>query len=96
MNPSAKAFIAVQKYVDFLKRTRSSELHLRAYEEAGRLGVPDKFVVEALTWFARFGGVKLTTWSNRAWREVTFQECPTEDFFYNRDDANHVRLHLAA
>jgi hypothetical protein len=91
--PAQKAFTAIWEYVQFMKRTCSPELHLKAHEEAAKHGVPVQVVQNALVWCSSIAGMTLTTWSNRAWREVSYQECPV-GFFSNRDDANHVRLRL--
>jgi hypothetical protein len=58
-----KAFKEVSRLIEFLKRTNSRELHLRAWETAVRIGVPEEYVWHALAWFAVFGGMRLTTWS---------------------------------
>lgn len=95
MNPTGKAFREVSRLIEFLKTTNSRELHLRAYETAIRIGVPEEFVWQALAWFTVFGGIRLTTWSQTLWREIHFQEWPAAAFFYNREDSSYVRLRPA-
>jgi hypothetical protein len=98
MNPLEKALNEIARLLDFLKTTGSRELHLRAWETAVRLEVPEHYVWLALVSFAVRGQVRLATWSERLRREVTFQEWAAPAFFNNREDCNYVRLrpHTAA
>jgi hypothetical protein len=59
---------------------------------AGSFNVSEKEVREMLVNLYSWGLISLKTWSNAAWREVPYCECPTPAFFYNRDDANYVRV----
>jgi hypothetical protein len=95
MSPNEKAFAAISEHVSFMKRTCTPELHVKVADEVAKLGVPEQAVQDALVQCTSHAGIKLTTWSHRAWREVSFQECPTAAFFSNRDDNNHVRLRLS-
>jgi len=82
----------IDRQLQLLTRTDSRELHLRAYETASRIGVPEPYVWQALARVAGSGQIRLATWCERLWREVTFQEWPTPAFFNNPDDRNYVRL----
>jgi hypothetical protein len=73
----------VNDAIEFMKTTGCRELHLTVFEKSEQ---------EALVALANSGDVRLSTWNNRAWREISYQECPTEAFFRNADDCNHVRL----
>jgi len=90
-----KIFKEITRLLEFLKRSNSRELRLRAYELAVRLEVPESKVWDALAWFATFGSVRLSTWSEWFRREITFQEWPAAGFFNNSKDCNYVRLRPA-
>ncbi len=68
------------------------EWHVQVSQLAVELSIPEKFVREALIRLHNWGILSLKTWSNKAWREISFSECPAEGFFYNLDDANFVRV----
>jgi hypothetical protein len=87
-----KAFNEISQRIDFLKRSNSRELHMRAFETAARIGVPEQYVWQALAWFATFGSMRLSTWSESLRREILFGEWPFPSFFNNREDCNYVRL----
>jgi hypothetical protein len=90
-----KAYNEIYRLLKITKQGNSRELHLRAWETAVRLEVPEHHVWQALAWFSTAEGMRLATWSNWLRREVTFQEWPTSAFFNNGDDCNYVRLRPA-
>jgi len=92
MDPLDKAINEIARLLDFLKRSNSRQLHLRAWETAIRLDIPEHYVWLALVSFAVRGQVRLATWSERLRREVTFQEWSAPAFFNNSDDCSYVRL----
>jgi len=89
-----KARNEIARLLQFLKTSNSRELHLRAWEVAIRLDIPEPYVWQAIAEVAA-AGTKLTTWSQSLWREITYQEWATPDFFHNRDDSGYVRLRPA-
>ena len=91
-----RAFFAVREKVDFLHRTGTDHICIRVYGLAGESGISPETVRESLESFAKRGVLSLSTWRNVPYREVNWREWQSEDFFYNRDDANYVRLRLAA
>jgi hypothetical protein len=95
MHPLDKAVNEINRLLGILKLNESTEVHLRAYEMAVRLEVPEVYVHLALAEFA-FSGMRLSTWSQRLWREIRFQEWPTAAFFNNVEDNCYVRLRPAA
>jgi hypothetical protein len=93
MNPHAIASAAIWKNLRFHAQHSSPDgWHVQTFNFASQIGVPERYVREALVALKSVGLVTLKTWSNSAWRQVSFSECPTENFFYNRDDANYVRV----
>jgi|SRR2546426_4378198 len=66
--------------------------HVQAFLIAAQLNVPERCVREIFVLLDTLGLVSITTWSKQAWREISYKECPIPDFFYNRDDANYVRV----
>lgn len=96
MHPATqKAINEVFRLLQVLDRNGSRELHLRAYETALRLHVGEPDVWEALAWFADTQAVRLSTWSEKLRREVTFKEWPAPAFFNNPEDGCYVRLRPA-
>jgi len=66
--------------------------HVRVQVLADKSNASEKYVQELLIKLYQLGLVSLKTWSKAAWREVSYNECLTEYFFDNRDDANYVRV----
>jgi hypothetical protein len=95
MNDWFKAFFAIQEKVYFLRKGGSDQIHVMPYTLAGQLGVSQECLRSVLTHFADRGILSMRTWRWDALREVSWQEWRSEEFFYNRDDANYVRLRLA-
>lgn len=91
MNPETLVANEVWNMLRFFSKN-GGVWHTQVHVLAGRFDAPEKFVREILLNLYRLGLVSLKTWSKSACREVAYGECPTEDFFYNRDDANHVRV----
>jgi hypothetical protein len=90
-----KAHNEISRLLQVMKQANARELHLRAWETAVRIDVPEHHVWHALAWFSTAEAMRLATWSERLRREVTFQEWPTSAFFNNEDDSNYVRLRAA-
>jgi hypothetical protein len=91
-----KAHNEIYQLLQFMKQGNARELHLRAWETAVKIGVHEQHVWQALIWLSKIEAMRLTTWNQRLWREVTFQEWPTSGFFSNRDDCGYVRLRPAS
>lgn len=89
-----KAFTKIYESVDFLHK-HGGEVHIKPYTLAGELGVSHECVREALKRFASSGFISMSTWRWEVFREVNYNEWPTTEFFYNRHDANYIRLRLA-
>jgi hypothetical protein len=72
----------------------SGPVHVHVGEVAGRCGVTPDVVEAELLGRYRSAAITLTTWSNRAWREVNILEWQgtSFSFFHNRDDSNYVRM----
>jgi hypothetical protein len=66
--------------------------HLKTSQIAARLNVPEESIRQSLITMATWGFISLRTWSNQAWREVSYSECPTPNFFFNSDDGCYVRV----
>lgn len=77
---------AAIEYIQFLRDGWGQELHVRVNEAK---------LQDDLTRFARYGIIRLTTWSNRLYREIAYEEWQCTEFFSNADDCNHVRVRLA-
>jgi hypothetical protein len=93
MNPHTRVFAAIWDKLRFFATCGSDSVwHVQAYQLATQLSVPEHYVREALVTLSKWGFISLKTWSNRAWREISFPECSTEKFFRNGDDASHVRV----
>jgi hypothetical protein len=90
-----KAHNEISRLLQTMKQGNARELHLRAWETAARIEVPEHRVWQALIWFSKIEAMRLTTWNQRLWREVAFQEWPTSGFFSNRDDCGYIRLRPA-
>ncbi len=92
MNLDSRVSSAIWEKLRFFAK-HGGVWHVQAFLIAGQLNVPEACVRKFLVNLARWGLISLRTWSNSAWREASFEEYPTMDaFFYNRDDANNVRV----
>jgi hypothetical protein len=66
--------------------------HLKTFEIAVLLNVPEESIRQSLITMAKWGFISLKTWSNLAWRELSYGEWATSDFFVNVDDGCYVRV----
>ena len=98
MSDFAKTWIALRDKLRFFARYGAGRpWHLNVLAFSNLLNVPESVVRSMLVLLSRSGFVSLKTWSNALWREADYREFPTADaFFYNADDACHVRIHLLA
>jgi hypothetical protein len=93
MNNREKVFAGIWENVRFhVQHPSACGWHVQLFSFASNLGVQEQDVRDALIALNKCGVISLKTWSNSAWREISFSECPTQNFFYNRDDANYVRV----
>jgi hypothetical protein len=68
---------------------------VKVFIECALLNVPEDLMRRTLIWLAEHGLVTLTTWSHALRREAHYWEFRSlDDFFYNRDDSNYVRVKL--
>jgi hypothetical protein len=95
MNEWSTAFFAIQEKVSFLREGGADEIHVRPYTLAGQLGVSQDCLYGMLAYFVDHGVLSMKTWRWDAWREVSWQEWRSAEFFHNWHDANYVRLRLA-
>jgi hypothetical protein len=93
-----KAWVALGDKLRFFARYGAGHpCHLKVFTFSNLLKIPESVVRDILIFLARSGFIALRTWSNTLWREADFTEFPTlNDFFYNPDDACHVRIHVVA
>jgi hypothetical protein len=93
MNNREKVSAAVWESIRLQAQTLSGHpWHVQVSGVTNNLGIQEQDVREALIALNNCGVISLKTWSNSAGREISFSEWPTEDFFYNRDDAYYVRV----
>ncbi|MGB8590480.1 MAG: hypothetical protein WA755_05795 [Candidatus Acidiferrales bacterium] len=64
----------------------------RVYLLAAEFDLPEQTVRAVFESLFRLGIISLKTWSYRNWREVSFGEWPTAEFFRNKDDSNYIRV----
>jgi hypothetical protein len=97
MSDLKKAIQAVSEKLDFLRKGGAGGgfICVSTYGLAGERQISPESVRMALKMYADFGLLSLSTWRHDLWREVNWREWRSEDFFFNRDDANYVRLRLA-
>jgi hypothetical protein len=92
MTEAQRAEWKVRERLHTFTRIRAT-WHVIVSVESGLLNLPSKYMRRVLLNLSDAGYIRLTSWSKPLNREADYREFATlDDFFFNRDDCNYVRV----